>query len=101
MADTNKAALIARAEAMNAQYPQYAGYWNGPEWEVVTVVRDIRSKGRTIFTKGQQVLAKTETGPVLRFTKEGEAIEPIETWVNAFSWNTGWHCSLKPKEVRF
>jgi len=32
-----RAMIVAAADAAHTQWPQYAGKWDGPEWEVVRV----------------------------------------------------------------
>jgi len=46
--------LRAQADATHAQYPQYAGHWDG--WIAVTCTRPVKSRGRVIVAKGAQVL---------------------------------------------
>lgn len=50
----------AKAEAASAlvAYPQYDGYWDGPEWVLVTVGRSVKTKMGQAFEKGEVVLAR-------------------------------------------
>lgn len=46
------------ASARHAQYPQYEGHWNGPEWRIARVSRSIRTKLGQAFESGELVLAR-------------------------------------------
>ena len=53
------------AKAAHAQYPQYAGHWDGPEWILVEVTRTVKTKLGAAFVKGDISLGKVETeGPM-------------------------------------
>lgn len=66
------ATLVAEAEESHAQYPQYAGHWDG--WVPARVKRDIKSRGATVARKGDVVLIDPES-----FTTE-ESPEVIAGW---------------------
>jgi hypothetical protein len=51
-------AIKADAATRLAQYPQYDGYHDGPEWTLVTVRRNVKTKLGQAFVKGQVALAK-------------------------------------------
>lgn len=55
------------AASRHAQYPQYNGYWDGPEWTLVCIKADIKTKLGRAFFKGELALAKLDT-------LEGEAV---------------------------
>lgn len=73
-----KQELIARAEAEHAQYPQYAGYWNGPEWHVYRALRTDRpSKGLPRYQAGELLLGKYEW-PILQWDGAGSFfVQPV------------------------
>ncbi len=50
--------LREKARTSHAQYPQYAGHWDGPEWVLVRVTRRIRTKLGVAFERGELALAR-------------------------------------------
>ena len=52
--------IAAIAAWQHSQYPQYKGYWDGPEWVLVRVTRNVRTKLGQAFTKGEIALAKPD-----------------------------------------
>jgi hypothetical protein len=48
------------AIAEHAKYPQYAGYWNGPEWTVVRITGNVRTKMGVAFAKGELTIARRD-----------------------------------------
>lgn len=54
-----KALLIAEAERQHAEYPQYAGHWDG--WSVGALKRDVKSRGALVGSKGDFVLYDPES----------------------------------------
>ena len=82
MSTTN--AMIARAEATHAQYPQYAGYWD--TWQAATVTRDIKSRGAVVARKGDRVLCnpvRREAGFVTAFLPDHYVAGGCNTSVRA------------------
>ena len=56
--DCTKADIKAVANFKHAQYPQYAGHWDDPEWVLVQITTDIKTKMGKAFHKGELALAK-------------------------------------------
>ena len=52
------AIIRAEAAAKHAQYPQYAGHWDGAEWFLVHIRRQIGTKMGAAFAKGEIAMAK-------------------------------------------
>lgn len=59
--DTTTADLRAIADFENRKYPQYAGHWDGPEWILVEITTDVRTKLGRAFFAGELALAKRDT----------------------------------------
>lgn len=57
--DTTTADLRAIADFENRKYPQYAGHWDGPEWILVEITTDVRTKLGRAFFAGE--LARVES----------------------------------------
>lgn len=57
----DKRAVAFWAEALNWEYPQYKGHWDGDEWEVGTVTRRIETKMGVAFEAGDVTLVKRPT----------------------------------------
>lgn len=53
--------IVATADEAHAQYPQYAGHWNGPEWQLGEVARQVRTKSGVAFRRGDIVLFRERT----------------------------------------
>jgi len=53
-----RAMIVDAADASHAQFPQYAGHWGGPEWEVVRVRSQIETKLGIAFEAGDVTIAK-------------------------------------------
>jgi hypothetical protein len=51
-------AVILEADERHAQYPQYAGHWDGVEWQPVVFTRNVRTKGGLAFEKGDVTIAR-------------------------------------------
>jgi len=49
------------AAAANAKWPQYRGYWDGAEWILVQIHREIKTKAGIAFCQGELALAKKDT----------------------------------------
>lgn len=73
--------LRAIAEAQNAEYPQYRGHWDGPEWIVVRFNRDVRTKMGLAFRKGEYALAQAVS------KAPGEGLYPNVPFRTAYSTN--------------
>ena len=52
-------ALITEAAEAHAQYPQYAGHWDG--WRVAEITRNVRTKMGQAFRAGELVLVAPDT----------------------------------------
>jgi hypothetical protein len=53
-----KNAIRERANSDNAQWLQYKGHWDGPEWVLVKVTRRVKTKMGVAFEKGEIALAR-------------------------------------------
>lgn len=53
-----KSALIAEAEKHHEKYPQYRGHWSGPEWKLLLIRKDVKTKLGVAFRAGDVVLGK-------------------------------------------
>jgi len=51
-------AVKAKAEGAHAQYPQYAGHWDGAEWIAVRIKRNVTTKMGLAFEAGEITIAK-------------------------------------------
>jgi len=54
--------IVGVADRAHAQYPQYAGYFSGPEWALVRFARDVRVKGGHAFRHGDVTIARQTEG---------------------------------------
>lgn len=71
VAQAMRTAIIALADRWHAQYPQYAGHWNGTEWKLVRAKRTISTKGGTTFRKGDYLIAREQTpAETARYTQD-------------------------------
>jgi len=48
----------AAARAAHEDFPQYNGYWDGPEWVLVRMNRRVKTKMGVAFEKGEVALAR-------------------------------------------
>lgn len=55
--------LKAQAATQLAAYPQYRGHFDGAEWVLVKIARDVRTKMGLAFAAGDYVLAFAEEIP--------------------------------------
>lgn len=63
-AEQVKDAIVEIATDAHAEYPQYDGYWDGPEWVLAKITRRLRTKGGVRFERGDIVLVNlTEREP--------------------------------------
>lgn len=51
-------ALRSAARAAHEDFPQYCGYWDGPEWVLVRMSRRVKTKMGVAFEKGEVALAR-------------------------------------------
>lgn len=56
-----KAGIKTLAVKWHAQYPQYVGHWDGPEWRLAYAKREITLKGGLTVRKGDYVIARQPT----------------------------------------
>jgi hypothetical protein len=56
--DTEKARLRAVADKAHEAYPQYAGHWDGPEWKLGIVVKNVKTKTGLAFQVNDWILVK-------------------------------------------
>lgn len=54
--------LIEQADRQNTDYPQYAGSFDGGEWQVAQISRDVENKFGLAFAAGDLVLARPAAG---------------------------------------
>ncbi len=52
-----RAMIVAAADAAHTQWPQYAGKWNGPEWEIVRVRAQVKTGLGIAFEAGDVTIA--------------------------------------------
>jgi hypothetical protein len=64
------------AERAHAQYPQYAGHWDG--WELAEVTRRVTTKGGLAFEPGDLVLRNPKT--------RTEQVPPRGRWTSIDEW---------------
>lgn len=53
-----RTAAVDVANQQNAQYPQYLNHWDGPEWYLVTITHEVRTKLGLAFKAGDVTLAR-------------------------------------------
>jgi len=56
--DRMRAQLRGIADRQNAQWPQYRGHWDGPEWIVVQIHQRVSTKLGVAFERGDYAIAK-------------------------------------------
>jgi hypothetical protein len=56
--ETVRSLVREKAAADHAQYPQYDGHWDGDEWAVVEILRDVTTKAGRSFDKGDLTIAR-------------------------------------------
>lgn len=56
--DELRRSIIAEAADAHAQYPQYEGHWDGPEWRLAVFTGRVRTKGGIAFEKGDVTIAR-------------------------------------------
>lgn len=54
----NREMIIDCAQQMHSQYPQYAGHWEGAEWVLVEITRDVTTKLGLAFRAGDVTVAR-------------------------------------------
>lgn len=64
--DVERTAYLIRqlATEEHAEYPQYAGHWDGDDWKLGQIHGDVRTKGGLRFADGDWVLYKVRHGLV-------------------------------------
>lgn len=55
-----RASVKAQAAERHAAYRQYDGYWDGPEWKVVTITKRVVTKMGVAFEKNERTIAKPD-----------------------------------------
>lgn len=53
-----RAHVIAVADSFHLPYPQYANFWDGPEWGLMQAKRQIKTKGGVAFEPGDWTVVK-------------------------------------------
>jgi len=84
------------ADDQNKGRPQYVKFWDGPEWRVARVKRDLRSKMGVGAVKGELVIAKMATSHEMR-----AGVSIIVPDVTYYSSRTKVNTSTKPGNVAF
>lgn len=56
-----RAHVIAVADSFHLPYPQYANFWDGPEWGLMQAKRQIKTKAGVAFEPGDWTVVKTES----------------------------------------
>lgn len=94
-----EAQLRAEAEAAHAQYPQYAGHWDG--WRVAVITKRIRTKFGVAFERGDHVLVSPDTRQERVIPKR--ATDPqfeTRTVATAYSWRNRIDTSVDARYVQ-
>lgn len=87
--------VIATANAQNAGYPQYAGYWDGPEWFVVRITKTVKTKMGVAFDAGEITLARwSRMDP-----RDLAVVGPRPLFVTAYSIQNRINTSVKAGDV--
>lgn len=55
-----RAHVIAVADSFHLPYPQYANFWDGPEWGLMQAKRQIKTKGGVAFEPGDWTVVKLQ-----------------------------------------
>jgi hypothetical protein len=95
--DAAHTAIVALADAEHAPYPQYKGYWAGPEWILGRTTAQLRGKGGTMAEEGDVVLMRRDYGDGVVFFSVrlvancvvNYGIRPLMGWANAYAVWTG------------
>lgn len=85
--------IVAAADEAHEMYPQYAGHWNGPEWQLGEVARQVRTKSGVAFRRGDIVIFRERTEEELR------AIPETAGFVTAYSVRNGVDTSIRECDV--
>lgn len=85
-----RATLVLQANIDHSQYPQYEGYWDGPQWRVARVRRPVTTKMGLAFDKGDIVLAKQSSGSLDQ-----------RLWVTGYSWRNRVNTSVWSGDIEF
>jgi hypothetical protein len=93
----------AEAESAHAQYPQYAGHWNG--WRIAEITRTVRTKLGVAFEVGDLVLVSPEVredkvAPRGRNEFADYADWPIKQFATAYSYRNGCDTAISVTDVR-
>jgi hypothetical protein len=59
-ADQIRSEIVGVASRQLAEYPQYVGYWDGPEWALVRFSRNVSTKMGRAFTHGDWAIARRD-----------------------------------------
>lgn len=54
-----KEQIVEQAALAHAEYPQYDGHWDGPEWFLVKFTRRVRTKSGVAFEPGDVSIARS------------------------------------------
>lgn len=96
-----RSSLIRQADDAHTRYAQYAGYWDGSEWQVVQARRDVSTKMGLAIAKGDYVLAKADR-PTDKWDccggciRGGKCLGPFFT---VYSFRNGCNTSIRGKDL--
>lgn len=88
-----RATIVAQAAERHAPYPQYAGHWDGQEWQLVTITKRVKTKLGVAFEAGEVALARAD--------RVGGYPHPKGwTFVTAYSVRNGIDTSVRVEHTR-
>ncbi|HEV3072126.1 MAG TPA: hypothetical protein VGY76_11965 [Solirubrobacteraceae bacterium] len=77
-----RAAIVQLADTAHAEYPQYAGHWDGEEWQVGIIRRRVSTKAGIALEPGDIVLWRDERDEETRCPIAHSVRNEIKTAVN-------------------
>lgn len=88
-----RATIVAQAAERHAPYPQYAAHWDGPEWQLVTITKRVKTKLGVAFEPGDVTLARADRG-------DGYPHPKGWTFLMAYSVRNGIDTSVRVEHTR-
>ena len=95
--ETLTSTIRAEAEAKHAQYPQYAGHWDG--WGLVQVTRRVKTKMGEAFKKGEIALGKRDEPVVDSALHPDTLAELNKPSYTVYSRSTGYDTLVRANNV--
>lgn len=74
-------AIVRLADAAHAEYPQYAGHWEGEEWQVGVIRRRVRTRAGIAFEPGDVVLWRIKRDEETRYLTAYSVRHEVKTTV--------------------